>query len=189
MLVAFAMLTSGWAKATHGWLDPRVKCTFGQLVINYMFIGRETWAARWAFRLESGVWWKALDWATVALELGFFPAVLSRRAFCLMLAIAAIFHLGVLLLFDIPFAYNVIVYGAFIRWTQVLGIRTLSLDARGCRERTAVIFTAALAVGVVGALGKHSVAAILRLPADDLIVWAGAITAVVFLARRLLRST
>lgn len=184
MLVAFAMLTAGWAKATHGWLDPRLKCTFGHLVYHYMFIGRETWGARWAFHLQSGVWWKSLDWATVALELGFFPAVLSRRAFSLMLAIAAIFHLGVLLLFNISFASNVIVYGAFVRYAQVVGIRTLSFDARGCRGKAAVIFTAALAVGLVGALGKHSVATILTLPADDLIVWAGAITGVVFLAQR-----
>ncbi len=62
LLVGFAMFTAGWVKATTGWLDPEARATYGHLVQNYLFTGRETWAGAWALRIDSDWFWKPGDW-------------------------------------------------------------------------------------------------------------------------------
>jgi HTTM domain len=171
LLVGFAMFTAGWAKATTGWLDPELRCSYGHLVFNYLFTGRETWAAKLAVRVDSDWFWKVADWAAVALELAFLPAAVHRRPFCLILAVATLFHLWVLLLFDISFGANILVYGAFVRYTELPLFRTLGSVGPLSRPMAVIAF----AVGVVATLGGETPAVALHIPGDEVVVWAGAV--------------
>ena len=134
-------------KATTGWLNPDLKCTYGHLATNYLVTGRETWAAKLALPnsirlvLEGG-------------RLGDGRARARRAAgrapasfVCLVLALVTVFHVGVMLLFDISFRVNVIAYGAFVRYADLpvmasLGARPVSRKLavrrfrRGLRVRT-----------------------------------------------------
>jgi hypothetical protein len=179
LLVGFALFTSGWAKATTGWLNPDLKCTYGHLATNYLVTGRETWAARLALPIQSAWVWKAADWATVALELVVLPAALRRRSFCLVLALVTVFHVGVMLLFDIPFRVNVIAYGAFVRFTDLpllasLGVRPVS------RKSAVVAFVAACACGLTGTVLGHG---LVGSSLDEVIVGIGGLVGIVYLLR------
>jgi hypothetical protein len=175
LLVGFAMWSAGWEKASSGWLDPELLCTYGHLVYNYVFTGRETWAAKLLLRVDSAWMWKAADWATVALELAFLPAAIHRRLFDPVLAAAALFHLGVLSLFHIPFAVNIVVYGAFIPYTTLPFLRNLSGAICISRPVAVVTFVTAFALGLVAALRRETAVHVLSIPLDDIILLTGAV--------------
>ena len=174
LVVGFAMFTAGWAKITSGWLDPSVHATYGHLVQNYFFTGRETVAGGMALQVDSGWFWKAGDWSAVALETGFLFAAVHRRALCVWMALATLFHLGVLLLFDIPFPTNPLTYAAFVGFTAVPAFRSLQLEGKASTRSWGLVLAAAVALGSVAVLRGQSIAKALHLPLPDLIVWAGA---------------
>ncbi len=183
LLVGFAMFTAAWAKATTGWLDPQLRCTYGHLVRNYLFLGRETWAASLALGVDSAWFWKAADWFGVVLEAAFLPAALHRRSFCLILAVATLFHLGILLLFDIPFSVNIIVFGAFVRYTAWPFLRVLFTAAPLTRSTTRLALVAAITLGLVAILRVRTVAVMTNSPVHAVVVWVGAVVGVVYLCR------
>ncbi len=179
LLVGFAMFTAGWAKATTGWLNPQLRCTYGHLVYNYLHTGRETWVGCLALRIDSAWFWKTADWFTVALELTFLPAAFDRKLFRLSLAFASLFHLGVLLLFDIPFSANIVPYGAFVSYTGLPCVRNLRLpDLRSRLKMVYILFVASLTLGLLAALLGESVTDLLRIPFDEIVVWIGAVIGV-----------
>ena len=187
LVVGFAMFTAGWAKITSGWLDPSVHATHGHLVQNYFFTGRETVAGRMALQVGSGWFWKAGDWSAVALEMGFLFAAVHRRALCVWMALATLFHLGILLLFDIPFPANLLAYAAFVGFTSVPAFRSLPLDGKASARSWGLVLTAAVGLGSVATLRGQSIANALHLPLKDLIVWAGAAGGLWFLRWILLK--
>lgn len=76
--------------------------SFGQLnTATDLLLALPSWAA------------ELFDWATVLLECGLIVTVIDQRLFRLGLCVAALFHFGVLLTFDIEFARQVVVYAAF----------------------------------------------------------------------------
>lgn len=183
LLIGFSMFSSGWAKANSGWLSPQVPCAYGHLLHNYLSVGRDTWLAGHALRIHSLWFWKLGDWSVVALELAFLPAILHRRAFCFVAGIATLFHLGVLLLMDIPFASNVLAYGAFVRYSELPGFRRIVHGNLVTRKRAAAAFLIALAVGVAASVSGKSASEWLRMPLDSVVVWLGAVVAVICLVR------
>jgi len=187
LVVGFAMFTAGWAKVTSGWLDPSVPATYGHLAKNFFFTGRETFAGRMALQVDSGWFWKAGDWAAVTLELGFLFAAVHRRSLCVWMALATLFHLGVLLLFDIPFPTNPLTYAAFVGYTAVPAFRSLHLEGRASARSWWLVLAAAVALGSVATLRGQSIANALRLPLEDVIVWAGAAGGLWYLGWTLLK--
>jgi hypothetical protein len=173
LMIGFAMFNAGWAKATTGWIDPELRCTYGHFVLNYFFTGRETWASPWALRFDSGWFWKGADWATVALELAFLPAAIHRRLFIPILSVATFFHLGVMLLFDIPFSVNLLVYGAFVRYMEWPLFRTLGTLSPLPRSKAVIAFMPAFAVGLAATLGGKAAAIAFHIPLHEIVVWLG----------------
>ncbi len=120
------------------------------------------------------------------LELGFLFAVIHRRSLCFFMAVATLFHLGVLLLFDIPFSENVLAYGPFVRYTEVPAFRFLrrpgALSAPS-RRTAGLTLVAAIAVGLAATLRGTATSDALHLPLQDVAMWAGAAAGVWYLAR------
>jgi hypothetical protein len=120
--IALAFVTAGSAKVRSGWLDIHNHATEGHFIRQYFSNGRDGWLGPLFLRLHEGPVWELFDWLTVALELGLILAVLSWRNLRIGVAVAAIFHLGVLLMMNIAFHANVIGYGAFVRWSSFVPI-------------------------------------------------------------------
>lgn len=185
LLIGGAMASAGAMKALTGWLDPSLLCTYGHLVVNSEAVGREPLLASALRGIDAAPFWKTLDVLVVGLELGFAPAALHRRAFMLVLALATLFHLGVMLLFDIPFASNLVTYGAFVPWTRLPGVRGRGkslpplLLAAGARPFWLAL---ACALGAVRLLAP-SLPAAARYLTDVGVVVAGALIGAVALVR------
>ena len=187
LVVGFAMFTAGWAKITSGWLDPSMHATYGHLAKNYFFTGRETFAGRLALQVDSGWFWKAGDWSAVALEMGFLFGAVHRRSFRVWMAFATLFHLGVLLLFDIPFPTNPLTYAAFVGWTAVPAFRSVHFERHASARSWWLAFMAAVALGSGATLRGQSIANSLHLPFEELLVWAGAAGGLWYLGWTLLK--
>ena len=120
MLVGMAMFTAAIPKLLTGWLDPSAPATLGHLLFNHFVTGRETLLSSTLVEIDSLLFWKISDYATLLLEGGFIVAMLWRRWFQVFCAAACLFHLGVFWMMDIPFTGNVLVYGAFVNWALIL---------------------------------------------------------------------
>lgn len=153
LLVGLGMFSSGFQKLASGWLDPSVPATLGHLIYNHYIVEQHTVLS--AYLLSAGLSplvWKGLDYATVALELGFVAAALRPGWMRMACALACLFHLGVYLMMDIVFTPSIMAYGAFVGWSALLpeGVRRgLAGRTRGWTPRPATV----LAAGVLLAAG------------------------------------
>ena len=141
--IALSFFTGGWYKLRSGWLDLDTHAVQGHFGRSYLRNGRTDWLAPEIFDLRLGRLWEAADWFTVALELGLVVTVLSWRWFRVSIAIAALFHVGVLLLFNIVFSWNVFGYAAFVRWSTIVPLASCEV-----RIRRSLGYVLAVAIGV-----------------------------------------
>lgn len=119
LLIGFAMFTAGFSKFIGGWLDPTTQAAQGHFVKQFFARGRQDFLAPWLLQVDSAVFWELLDWGTVLFEIGFLVAIVRKRTTRLFLAAAIGFHLGTLLILNIAFVFNYIVYAAFISWSPL----------------------------------------------------------------------
>ncbi len=70
--------------------------------------------------IPSRLLWEAVDWSTVALELGLIVAALWWPSFRIGIALATLFHLGIAITLRIAFSYNLLAYAAFIPWAMYI---------------------------------------------------------------------
>lgn len=118
--IGLSFLTAGLPKLMNGWLDPATQATRGWFVESYYSQGRTAWLADWLIGIKAGWLWEPMDWAAVLLELSIVVlAVCSWRAWRAGLVALTVFHLGVLLMLNINFADNVLVYAAFAPWGRL----------------------------------------------------------------------
>ena len=136
-LLAFAIGLSFFAaagvKIATGWLSLNTQAAQGHFLIRYLIEGRTSWLAETASNLNLSPAWELLDWLTVVIELAVLATLPWWRAFRTALALTAVFHLGVLLLMDIAFAWNIVAYGAFVSW-GALNIPSTSRAAASLRS-------------------------------------------------------
>lgn len=116
VIVGFAMFTSGFAKLLGGWLDLSTQAAYGHLLKHFFVRGRVDLLAPYAVGLESRTLWEVFDYATVLFELGFLLSISSARSFRWFVAAAVVFHFGIMLILNISFHFNLIVYAAFADW-------------------------------------------------------------------------
>ncbi len=183
ILIGFAMFTSGWSKATSGWLDSNRLCTYGYVVGRELQSGRETSVVQWALAIDSVWFWKMADWTTVVFELAFLPAALFGRSFRFMLIVASCFHLCVLLLLDIPFSANLIVYGAFVPYTTIPFFRSAASTCTLSTARAMTLWGAVISVGVVSTFSERALATAIHFPLPAVVIWIGAVTGAFFAYR------
>lgn len=120
-LFSFGMFTSGMSKLLGGWHRPDF---FGACYhFNYRYytwLDKQSLLAPVFADVKSIVFWKAMDYGTLLFELGFMVAVFKKRLFQLFCVVGILFHVATLLIFNIAYINNLLVYLLFIRWRPVL---------------------------------------------------------------------
>lgn len=119
LVTGFAMFTAGLPKILGGWLDPSTQAAQSRLI--HQFFGKERQAllAPFATTIESPFLWEVFDVATVCFEIGFLIAIFSPITTRLFAVLAIGFHTGVMLVLNIAFLGNLIVYAAVLPWTTL----------------------------------------------------------------------
>jgi uncharacterized membrane protein YphA (DoxX/SURF4 family) len=143
-MIALSFVTAGWAKFRSGWLDLDTHAVQGHFIRGFFVQSRDGWLAPEVIDLHLGRLWEVADWLTVGLELGLVLTVVSWRWFRLALAVTTLFHLGILLVINIAFSWNLLGYAAFYRWASVL---PPAFDLR-IRRSLGYVLAAALGAGM-----------------------------------------
>jgi hypothetical protein len=175
LLIGLSFLSAGWAKLTSGWAELHTHAVQAHFVREY-FNGRDDWLAPYVLDMRVGRAWELLDWFTLALELGLVLTVLSWGVFRLALAVAAVFHLGVMLLMNIVFHANVIGYGAFFPWSRLVPVRP---GAQLTMGRPAGYLLAVVVGSAV--YGLHELNGDIQVHARTALVFVGAIAGVAYI--------
>jgi len=153
LVTGFAMFTAGLPKILGGWLDPTTQATQGRLLRQFFVHGRQDLLAPLALELHAPLLWESVDVATVAFEVGFLVAVLHPFTTRLFAAGALFFHTGVLLVLNISFAFNFIVYAAVVPWdriAQLVSVPTLSITPASFWGRTGLLLVVSGGLYVAG---------------------------------------
>ena len=119
VMIALSFVPAGWAKFRSGWLDLDTQAVQGHFARGYFSGGRTNWLAPELIDLRLGRLWEVADWLTVGLELGLILTVVSWRLVRVAVAVTTLFHLGVLLVINIAFSWNLVGYAAFFRWASI----------------------------------------------------------------------
>jgi hypothetical protein len=117
-LIGFGFFTSGVIKVYGNWWKWSIEGVRYWLHNNYYGSNRTRFLADYLIGAENHIFWKLQDYAVLAFELGFLPAAIHIRAFRFFAATAIVFHVLVMLIFNITFAGNLIAYLAFIDWKR-----------------------------------------------------------------------
>ncbi len=122
-IVGLCMLTASISKAKSGWLDPHLQCCRGQLILNYVSLGRSKWLADVMLSVQSAAFWKFHDVSTVVLEGSFIVAMFWVPAMRFVAASACIFHAFVYFSMDILFIANPAAYACLVDFRCLLRYR------------------------------------------------------------------
>lgn len=119
LLIGWGFFAAALTKALTGWLSFSSQASRGYFVLGFVTQERTHWLAQWVAEHDVLVAWEAVDWITVIFELSIFLALPWWRTFRITLAVAATFHLVVLLIMNIDFSNAVVAYGAFVSWGAI----------------------------------------------------------------------
>lgn len=194
LLIGWGFFTAALTKALTGWLSFSSQAARGYFVLGYLTEGRTHWLADWVATHDFSAAWEVLDWLTVIFEMAILLALPWWRAFRTMLAVAAVFHLGVLLIMNIDFSHAVVAYGAFVSWASVARRAGLARvfgpvvrlfdEPRTARVAGILLWLLAAAIGggfwllMVHPAGRMSTGPI----AGNVIIVAGAVIGLAYLA-------
>ncbi|MEX2641448.1 MAG: HTTM domain-containing protein [Balneolales bacterium] len=157
LCIGFMMFTAGLPKILGGWLDPDSLATRGHLFRQFFVNGRTDLLSGWLVSVDEQWFWIMLDYVTVIFETGFLIAILHPVTARIFLALAVLFHAGTLVMMNISFTNNIIVYGAFVNWHGLLsrlGFAAVSRPGADFRllniQALPVIFTAGTIITLWG---------------------------------------
>ena len=198
LLVGLGFLTAAIPKVLSGWLDPRTHAV-QQVVVRQFYVNDRTeLLAPYAVHMDISLLWELADVSAVLIELAVIFAAVSWRSLRMVLACAALFHLGVLLVMNIFFGWNVLVYGAFVSWSAIRGRRRAMTPTAGTRRSEAPVglienldvrlihSLAALTAVVLGVATWYLRQAVVFPPTAWAVQFVGAGVAVWYLARQAL---
>lgn len=119
LLIGLGFVTAALPKIRGDWLNPFTHVVRGVELRQYHGDGEHDYLANVFVAIKNPVFWEVLDVATIVLEAGMILAVLSWATTRLWFAIAAMFHLGVFLMLNIPFWHNVLAYAFVVGWDRL----------------------------------------------------------------------
>lgn len=113
-LLGWGYFTAGLPKLIGGWLDPSYSSTAGFILRRYYSSSGPLYLNEMFVKINSLFINKVFDYSTLLFELGFILTIFWAVVFMRAIAIAALFHLGVLLTVNIPFSLHVLVFLPYI---------------------------------------------------------------------------
>jgi hypothetical protein len=184
-VVGFSLFTSAVYKATGGWLALEDSSVQGLQLRNLHVYGRDALLSPLAARIDLPWLWEAADWGTVLLEGCFLVLPFAPRLMRWALVAMSLMHLGIVLLMNISFAGNIVVYALFMRWpasARAWGARVAAAAEAAAPRRVAglAVLVTALVVGLDGpadlladAVGSGLVGALLCGLGAGFVLWCG----------------
>jgi hypothetical protein len=118
-MIGFSFFSSGLVKLYGGWWKWDIEAARYYLFINYYSLNRTKYLADWFIGINNHAFWKAQDYFTLVFELGFLVSVIKIKLFRIFISFAVIFHCLVLLMLNISFGGNFIIYLLFINWKKL----------------------------------------------------------------------
>lgn len=190
LMVGLAFFAAAWVKLSTGWLSTSTQAALGHSLVRFYSYDTSSWTAQWiASTSHARFAWELIDWLTVAFEFAILLAVPWWRAFRIALAGAVLFHLGVYLAMDIDFSFNVVVYGAFVSWSALLGpIRFFGRVSTPSRRGAVVLTLSAVALGGIAWFVTSTIPAVGAV-SGVVIVLTGAAIGVGYLLRVIARAS
>jgi len=119
LVIGFTMFTAAVPKVIGGWLDADTQAVRAIIIEKTYGEIRTGLFSNLLLNIDSNVFWEILDYVTIIFEAGFLLAIFNPSIFRFFLANAVIFHTAILLVLNIRFVSNVMVYAAFIRWDKI----------------------------------------------------------------------
>jgi len=145
--IGFSMFTSAAEKMAGGWLSWQGEGVRFNFIKNFLSLNRDNLLTKPLIRYHNHIFWKFMDYSALIMEFGFILSLIRIQYFRIFLAIGVVFHMLVLLMFNIPFYSNLIVYLLFVDWHLI--IRNIYGEKNGDnfpRERLCVKFIAAISL-------------------------------------------
>ena len=146
-IIGFGMFTAGVFKVVGGWLNPSYQAIKFHVFKSFLNL-REGLFTGVVVEMGTPVLWEVMDYVIVIFEIGFLLVVFNRKWFQGWIVAAIFFHIGVLLVLDISFSKNVVVYFLFLNWAFILGTmrysQFLSFLTKGFNYPTMVVFILAI---------------------------------------------
>jgi hypothetical protein len=114
--IGFSMFTSAAEKIGGGWLSWEGEGVRFNFIKNFLIHHRENLLTSPLIGFKNHLFWKLMDYSAIVFEFGFLFSTVRLSILRFFIAVAIVFHVLVLLMFNIPFYSNVIVYLIFIDW-------------------------------------------------------------------------
>ncbi|MBZ4486833.1 hypothetical protein LQ938_02880 [Microbacterium sp. cx-55] len=134
LTIGWAMLSAAVPKVLGGWLDPDRQATRGYLARDVATAAKTGPFADWMLTIDSDLFWKFLDYATILAEGALILFALTPILFRCWVLLLGAFHVGVYLTLGISFIDYVMVYAVFFSPVVMWLINRVSL-ARGKLRR------------------------------------------------------
>ncbi len=115
-VLGFSLFTSAVFKLAGGWLALEDSSVQGAQLRNLYLYGRDELLAPLASRTDVRVLWEAFDWGTIVVEGAFLVAPFLPWLMRLSIVAMSGLHLGIVLLMNISFAGNIVMYSLFMPW-------------------------------------------------------------------------
>ncbi|WP_442589260.1 hypothetical protein ACSBL2_24895 [Pedobacter sp. AW31-3R] len=139
LAIGFSMFTSAAEKMIGGWLSWKGEGVRFHFLRIYNTIDRNDFLTPILQSFDNHIFWKMMDYSALILEFGFIFSVIRIKYFRFFIAAGVVFHMLVLLMFNIPFYSNLIVYLIFIDWNLLTTKWNLeSVFIKNKKERTIV---------------------------------------------------
>lgn len=137
MTIGWAMLSAAVPKVLGGWLDPSRQATRGYIARDIAINEKLGPLGQWLLPLDVDLFWKLLDYATIAAEGLLIVFVLTPTLFRCWLLLLACFHTGVYLTLGISFIDYTLVYAVFFSPVVMWIIHRIRRSPRAPAEVTA----------------------------------------------------
>jgi uncharacterized membrane protein YphA (DoxX/SURF4 family) len=113
MTIGWAMLSAAVPKVAGGWASPDRFATRGYVARDLALGEKVGPLGPWLLNIDSSIFWKFLDYATLIAEGGLIFVVFFPLLFRIWLVLVIGFHVGVYIALGINFADNLLAYAIF----------------------------------------------------------------------------
>ncbi len=144
LCICFGFFTAGYPKYTWFDLDLSTQAVRSWLNTAYYIKKTDRYLTGYFVELTSNLFWELIDSFAFLFEIMFITACFTnRKIFRVYLCLAVFFHFANYLMLNIGFHYNILVFGAFVDWRNIIPANKDykgSQASCGSRKRLSLMF-------------------------------------------------